>query len=218
MKHARYYAYAVLLPDGNVLVLGGRGGRKKHAPPKDDHEHEPGRALAEVEIPWDPNAVHEAELFSPATQTWATMASMSLDRLYHSNALLLPDGRVMMAGSNPSRRVDELRIEIYSPPYLFKGPRPRIESAPSRIGYGERFEVHTPEAEDIDQVALIRLSSTTHCVNSDQRYVGLAFDAGGSDLITTRMPENRNLAPPGYYMLFILREGVPSMAHFVHVS
>ncbi|HEX6302872.1 MAG TPA: galactose oxidase-like domain-containing protein [Anaerolineales bacterium] len=218
MKHARYYAYAVLLPDGNVLVTGGRSGRKKHAPPKDDHEHEPGRALAEAEIPRDPNAVHEAELFNPATQQWTTMAPMQLDRLYHSNALLLPDGRVMMAGSNPSRRVDELRIEVYSPPYLFKGPRPQIGAAPSRIGYGERFEIRAPEAEAIDQVVLIRLSSTTHCVNTDQRYVGLAFKAEGPDTISARVPENRNLAPPGYFMLFILRDGIPSLARFVHVT
>ena len=219
MKHARYYVYAVLLPDGNVLVLGGRSGTKKHDHPKDDHrEHEPGQPLAAEDLPHDPRAVHEAELFDPTTRKWTTLAPMALDRLYHANALLLPDGRVMVAGSNPSRRTNELRIEIYSPPYLFKGPHPQIEAAPAQIGYGAWFEIRTPQAGSIGQVVLIRLSSTTHCLNTDQRYVGLEFNVSSPDTIAARMPENRNIAPPGYYMLFILQDGVPSTARFIQVT
>jgi hypothetical protein len=143
---------------------------------------------------------------------------MQVDRLYHAGALLLPDGRVLVVGSNPARRVNERRIEIYSPPYLFRGPRPIIEEVPSQVAYGESFAIGTPLAEDIDEAALIRPSSTTHCLSTDQRYVGLEITARHANTITVSMPDNPNLAPPGYYMLFILRKGIPSVATFIQVS
>jgi hypothetical protein len=214
MEFARYYNYAVILPNRQVLVVGGRSGLKGHVhEPAPGHEH---HALAADPIP-DKNAVYKAELFDQDTEEWTTLAPMKVDRLYHANALLLPDGRVLVAGSNPERRVNELRIEIYSPPYLFKGPRPVIEDAPSDVAYGATFTIGTPVADDIDEVALIRPSSTTHCLNTDQRYVGLEITAHSPNQITVRMPDNPNLLPPGYYMLFILRDGIPSVAVWVRV-
>ncbi|MBZ0299185.1 MAG: DUF1929 domain-containing protein [Anaerolineae bacterium] len=220
MHYARYYCYAVLLPDQTVLVVGGREGLKGHqhtpgSEPTDDHIH-----LADVlpPPPQDPKAVRAAEIFDPATGQWTHAAPMQVDRLYHSGALLLPDGRVMVTGSNPARGQADRRIEIYQPPYLFKGPRPVIESAPEAVNYGTAFEIVTPQAAEIDTVALIHPMSTTHCFSTEQRYVGLEITARQADRIQVSVPTNRSLLPPGYYMLFVLREGIPSVAPFVRVS
>jgi hypothetical protein len=146
------------------------------------------------------------------------MADMKVDRLYHSNALLLPDGRVMTAGSNPQRTINELRIEIFWPPYLFKGDRPLITKYPKNISYAKTFEIESPQSPDIIDVALIRSTVTTHCVNTEQRYVGLKFSSKDSSTLAVELPSNKNLVPPGHYLLFILNnDGVPSIAPFVQV-
>jgi hypothetical protein len=211
MAHARYYAYAVLLPDGSVFVMGGRSGKKGHV-------HDAGYDPETGEVASAPNCVHEAELFDPATETWTRLAEMTVDRLYHSGALLLPDGRVLTAGSNPARRIDELRIETYRPPYLFRGPRPTVDSAPEHVGYGRPFEVETPDAVDVDEVVLIRQSSTTHCLNTDQRLVELPIDDRRDGVLALSVPDEPNLLAPGYYLLFVLRDGVPSEAPFVRIG
>jgi hypothetical protein len=217
MMHPRYYAYSVILPDRGVLVVGGRMG-------KGDHRHGPPAAMSQREHeasdrpPQDPQAIHEAELFDPDTQTWRLLAPMRRDRLYHANALLLPDGRVMAAGSNPSRGSNELSIELYRPPYLFRGERPVIEEVTNSIHYGQTFEMRTPDASDITEVALIRPSATTHCVNPEQRYVGLQFRAVDGSALRIEAPPDAWLAPPGYYMAFVLRDGIPSEARFVRLS
>ena len=172
-------------------------------------------AADEHTIPHDAHAVLEPELFNPEKRQWTTMAPMQVDRLYHSNALLLPDGRVMAAGSNPARGINELRIEIYHPPYLFRGPRPEITQAPTAIPYGQAFEIEA--ADDITEVALIRPAATTHCLTTS-RYVGLPFSQLSANRIVAVVPPNKNLAPPGYYMLFVVRQGIPSKAKFVQLQ
>ncbi len=209
MKFPRYYVYAVILPDRKVLVLGGRRGEKGMG-----HMGEPGGDM----VPQDPNAIHEAELFDPDTEEWTTMAAMKLDRLYHANALLLPDGRVMAAGSNPDRRINELRIETYRPPYLCQGTRPTIQDAPSQISYGNEFPISTPDADDLEAIALIRPTATTHCTNTEQRYVGLPIISRGPGKVVAKVPENHALVPPGYYMLFIARGSLPSEAKIVRLA
>ena len=221
MKHARYYAYAVILPTKEIVVMGGRSGEKKT-----HHSALPAPATGHGEHgdegtpnpPQDPLAVREIELFDPDTEQWRAAASMQVDRLYHSNALLLPDGSVLMCGSNPAEKITDLRIEIYCPPYMFKGPRPAIEEVPSMISYDEEFEIKTADAASISHVALIRQSVTTHCVNTDQRYVGLAITGRNPQAIHVKLPRNPNLAPPGFYMLFIIRDGIPSIAKFVLIT
>ena len=123
------------------------------------------------DIEHHPDAVMEPELFTIHDQQWKPMADMKVDRLYHSNALLLPDGRVMTAGSNPQRTINELRIEMFRPPYLYKGDRPLITKYPENVSYGKTFELESPQLEDIIDVTLIRSTVTTHCVNTEQRYV-----------------------------------------------
>ncbi|MCI0562881.1 MAG: galactose oxidase early set domain-containing protein, partial [Nitrososphaera sp.] len=129
-------------------------------------------------------------------------------------ALLLPDGRVLSAGSGRFG-VDQFSAEIYSPPYLFNGPRPVITSAPTTLQYGTNFTVATPDASRIASVSLIRLGSVTHAFNFEQRFMKLAFlpISGGLDV---QPPASENLAPPGYYMLFLVDNiGVPSVASFI---
>jgi hypothetical protein len=193
MSFPRMYGNAVVLADGTVLVVGGGRG--------------PGI--------YD-NPVKEAELFDPATETWTTMAAQVAPRIYHSTAVLLPDGRVISAGQDKGSF--QFTAEIYSPPYLFKGPRPQIASAPSSVGYGGSFMISTPDASSIQRVALVRPDAVTHSINFDQRYVDLSFTVG-SGSISVMGPPTPNHAPPGPYMLFIVSSsGVPSIASWVTVA
>ena len=197
MAKPRAFHNSTVLPNGTVLVTGG------------------GTALDGHDVT---KAVFAAELWSPATETWQTLASASVPRLYHSTALLLPDGRVLSAGSgNDTGAIDQTQGQIFSPPYLFKGARPTITSAPGVISYGGTFSVQTPDAASIASVSLIKPGSVTHAFDEDQRFVPLTF-AAGAGALTIQAPANANLAPPGYYMLFLVNtNGVPSIASFVRL-
>jgi hypothetical protein len=202
LHHARVMPDAVLLPDGKVLVM--NGSSRGHA----DN---------------GANPVWEAEMYDPQANTWTDMAPMSVPRLYHATALLLPDGRVMTAGTDSVWNPDpfhtaETRVEIFSPPYLSRGPRPTISAAPATVLYGSQFAIGTPEAAAVTTVALMRCGTSTHSFNPDQRHVGLRIVSRSSASITVEAPPNGNVAPPGQYMLFILRDGVPSVARFVKVK
>ena len=166
--------------------------------------------------PISPRGVLQAELWSPDTETWTTMAPTQMPRIYHSTAILLPDARVAVSGSgNIAGGTDQTNLEIYSPPYLFKGARPTITSAPSLVKYGSSFFVQTPDGAGIRAVNLIRPGAATHNFDQDQRFVPVTFSvvSGG---IQVNAPSNSNLLPPGYYMLFLVSNaGVPSVAKFV---
>ncbi len=204
MAFPRDYHNLTILPDGSVLATGG----------------------GETTGATDPTtAVFEAELWAPATETWTTMAAMRVPRLYHSTALLLPDGRVLVAGGGrnagagaPTNANDKLSAEIFSPPYLFKGPRPTITAVPTTIQYATDLFVTTPSASAIATVALLRTGSVTHAINQDQRFIPLTFQPATGGL-TVQGPADANLAPPGYYLLFIVdANGVPSVARFVRLQ
>jgi PKD repeat protein len=159
-------------------------------------------------------AVLEGEIWSPTTKQWTRVAAMSEARMYHSTALLLPDGRVVTAGGESTGR---LHAQVYSPPYLFKGPRPEITDSPSSVPYSRTFTVDT-NASDIDKVAIIRPSGVTHAIDMNERYVPLSFSASDTQLTVTG-PANANEAPPGYYMLVVVNSnGVPSVAKWVHLG
>jgi galactose oxidase-like protein/fibronectin type III domain protein/glyoxal oxidase-like protein len=181
-----------LLPDGNVLATGGSSGDGF------DNANAP---------------VFAAEIWNPATEQWTTLAGNTTYHGYHSNALLLTDGRVLTTGGD-----GQPNTEIFSPPYLFKGTRPSITSAPTSVNYGQTFLVQTPNATSIAKVTWIRLPSVTHAFDMNQRINRLSFSQATGGLNVTA-PSNPNLCPPGHYMLFILDgNGVPSVAKIVQIT
>jgi galactose oxidase len=198
MAHARRQLNATLLPDGRVLVTGGSAG-----PGFDDGT----------------SAVLPAEVWDPATDTWTTLAAAADYRGYHATALLLPDGRVLSAGGRlPGTSTPQPTAEVFSPPYLFQGPRPRITAAPAGIVPGDGFHVVTPDATHVSRVTLLRLGSATHAFDMNQRFLELAFTRNG-DGLDVKAPATSALAPPGDYMLFLLSStGVPSLARVVRVA
>jgi hypothetical protein len=198
MANQRRNANATLLPDGTVLVTGGTSGAVF-----DDYTH----------------PVFPAELWNPATGSWSTMASLSTYRGYHSVALLLPNGTVLSGGGqcSASQGCNPNSAEIFSPPYLFAGPQPTITSAPATISGGQTFFVGTPNAANITQVSWIRLGAVTHTFNQEQRISFLGFSQATGGLNITA-PPSANLAPAGFYMLFLLSNGVPSVASIIQVD
>jgi galactose oxidase-like protein/Kelch motif protein len=198
MASPRRHLNATLLPDGRVVATGGTstGGFSDLG-----------------------GATHAAEVWDPSTGEWSTWASAAVSRVYHSTTLLLPDGRLLHAGSGDGANLPrELNAELFTPPYLLRGPRPAITAAPSSVAYGEAFEVSSPDAGAVTRVTLVRLPSVTHSFDQNQRFVPVAFarSAGG---LTVTAPANAAIAPPGHYMLFLLdADGIPSVARIIRIS
>lgn len=193
MHFPRRQHNGVILPDGKILIVGGSSGSGF------DNSSTP---------------VLPAEMWDPATGQFTVMASIAVYRGYHSTALLLPDGRVLSAGGN----IGGPNAQLFSPPYLFAGARPSIASAPTSASYGQSVFVGTPDAASISQVTLLRAGSVTHTNNMSQRFMRLSFTQTSTGLNVT-LPANANLAPPGYYLLFILKgTGVPSVGSMVQIS
>ena len=155
---------------------------------------------------------------------------MQVTRQYHSTALLLPDGRVLSSGGGICGDCDAQgylakNAEVFSPPYLYRqdgsgqlAPRPTITSSPGTVSYNAPFTINTPSPGAIGKVAMVRLGAVTHSVNMEQRYVPLSFTTGGGN-ITATAPLNANIAPPGFYMLFLIgTDGVPSVANMVRID
>ena len=218
LNNARWYSSGVLLPDGNVIAVSGA-------------------TRDEVIAPGSEGPVMQAEMYNG--RAWVPLESAARVRTYHNTAILLPDGSVLVGGHSPinngygpkgdnstqpmtgTNNLKDPSFEILKPPYLFRGPRPVIDHAQKGIGWGKRFAVGTSEAPDVKKVVLYRLPTTTHITDADQRAVELNFRSheGYLDVVA---PPNGNVAPPGYYYLFILTgEGnklIPSKARIVHVG
>ena len=157
-------------------------------------------------------------IYDPETLSWAEMDELTYPRRYHSVALLLPTGEVMATGGQST--AGESEIEVFQPPYLFRGPRPTITSvAPDPIHHGSPFTIETPNAADIAKVTLVRPMAATHQTDSEQRVIPLSFTAAGATTLAATAPSPghpHGLAPKGYYMLFLINStGVPSEATFV---
>lgn len=190
----KMYGSAVLLPDGKVLETG--GGLHNRA-----------------------NPVFSTSVFDPVTETYDTVATDPEPRGYHSTAFLLPDGRVMTTGDNPGNNSWNHQVSLYTPPYLFKGPRPEITSLiDPEWNYGDtqRITVDRP----IAKAELIRPAAVTHSSDPNQRFVDLPLTVDGNGLtVDLNVTGNPNIAPPGWYMLFAVdANGVPSVAEWVRLG
>ena len=153
-------------------------------------------------------------MYDQDTDVWRPLAEQSFPRAYHSTAVLLPDGRVMSGGDTADDGGGS-SLELYSPPYLFKGDRPTITSAPTKVQVGQTFDVVTPDT--IDRVVLMRPNAITHTCEMNARHVELVFTpiTGG---VRVTGPPSRLVAPLGWYMMFVLNElGVPSVAKWVRI-
>jgi len=202
MVQARVEMEATILPNGKLLVDAGSA--------QDEDAS---------------TASLQAQIYDPASNSFSSAGSNAFPRLYHNTQLLLPDGTVLLTGGNPAQGVFESHIEIYQPTYLFNpdgSPATRPKSAtnaPSSITYGQSLTLSTPDAATIASVVLMKAGSVTHSFDMDQRYVGLSFTSGQSGSLKVTGPPNSNIAPPGYYMLFLVNKaGTPSLASWVQIS
>ena len=195
------YPSMVLLPNGNVFETGG--------------------GLIDREDPvYEASMINVANLEAgkPASSVYTSMATDPVPRGYHSQSMLLPDGRVLSIGNNPGDGSFEMRMSVYSPPYLFHGARPQITGVQSAGNwtYGGNYNISTNSP--VISAELIRPASVTHQSDPNQRFVALPISGTGTNL-SLNLTSNPNIAPPGWYMLFVTNaNGVPSVAKWVHVG
>ncbi|MEU1667849.1 kelch motif-containing protein [Streptomyces sparsogenes] len=198
------YPSSVILPDDTVLTTNGSGDYR-------------GRGGSNV---------LRAEIYDPRTNTSRGVADPLVGRNYHSGALLLPDGRVMTFGSdslfsddaNTKPGTFQQQIDLYTPPYLFRGARPALaDTAPRTLRRGATTTYRARYASAIQRVRLIRPGSFTHVTNVEQRSIAVDFITSG-DSVSVRIPDDPSLVPPGWYMLTVVDDqGIPSEAVWVKV-
>jgi hypothetical protein len=196
LKNPRMHHSAVILPDRTVFVCNGSKGEED---------------IGKSTLP--------AEIYNPATNTWTAVETPIVNgRVYHSVAVLLPDGRVVVAGGNPQRGVYENRIEIYSPAYISQ-TRPKISSAPTLAKYNTKITIQTNvPATNIKWVHIIRPMAPTHGLDTEQRLIDLPITYKSGNSVTVQITNNRNLVMPGYYMLFVVNNNnIPSVASWIQI-
>ena len=219
LHHARWFPTGVVLPDGRLLALNGTTSDGVLAPGADI-------------------AIHDTELYDPATNSWTDMAPESRDRGYHNAAILLPDARVLSSGNTPlptfygSRRTflpgvtnnaqGDPSFQVWSPPYLFYGPRPRITHAPHAVAWGSTFTIEVDDPSSIRTVMAMRTPGQQHVVDSNTRELELAFTRTGPHTLTVTAPPTGTVAPPGLYYLFVDRQNpkglTPSVARLFFIG
>ncbi|WP_405488751.1 galactose oxidase-like domain-containing protein [Streptomyces sp. NBC_00096] len=199
------YLSSVLLPDDSVFTTGGSADYR-------------GRGASDI---------RKAQFYYPRTDIFVAAASPTVGRNYHSEALLLPDGRVATFGSDPlfadkdNTRLGkfEHRLEVYSPPYLYRDAarRPVLGEGPAELAPGARATFRAPRAERIQRARLMRPSAVTHTTDVEQRSVELGLEKTAGT-VTVTVPADPTLVPPGWYMLFVTdADGTPSVAKWLRV-
>jgi len=238
------------IPYARILVIGGGGSRWGAPGNRPTCQDKPGRSVEMIDLPplsgtpaWkDAADLHDkrcngnaillpdgtvlvcggaigttigCEIYDPDNDSWIKADPLKYERMYHSVALLLPDGKVLItSGDTGNKR----KMELYSPPYLFRGPRPSYTIPDHHIHHDAEFSIHSPDACRIKKIGFMRPSAVTHQTDTEQRYIPLHFDRHGKCELRIRAPKSGAIAPPGYYMLFIVDDcGIPSEARFVQL-
>ncbi|MGH7750793.1 MAG: galactose oxidase-like domain-containing protein, partial [Candidatus Dormibacteria bacterium] len=219
LHHPRWFVSGVSLPDGRVLALNGAD--------KD-----------EVIDPGSEMAVRTPELYDPVTNKWSDVSAESRDRTYHNSAVLLPDGRVLSGGHSPipasygahhtvmpgvtANNDKDPSFQIWSPPYLFYGTRPRITHAPHAVAWGSSFSINVDDPGSIKQVVAMRTPSQQHVNDNDTRTLELTFTQTGPHTLTVTAPPTGVVAPPGSYYLFVNKQNpkglTPSVARILFIG
>jgi hypothetical protein len=212
---ARANANAVLLPDGSMVVVGGGSGFQAGGAAEGG---------AGNYVTYGDGRARQVEIYDPDSDSWVLGPAQREDRTYHSTAVLLPDGRVFSAGDDryPSESDGAFSLtdnaEIYSPPYLFTGSRPKIDAAPQTAAWGDRFGIES-DGGTVDRAVLMAPGATTHAFDQHQRHVELEVARTvanqGVDVVA---PPSGEVAPEGWYMLFLLDDGVPSKASWLRID
>ena len=198
----REWANATVMADGKVFVNGGSG---------EDNE------LVRVS--------YDSYIWDPATGGWTLGGTAANPRLYHSTALLLPDGSVLTGGGGAPGPVNNLNAEIYYPPYLYSNdgsgspaPRPTIVSASALVKAGQQISLTMDGTGSLGRVTLLRIGEATHSTNLQQRFFNLAFSQSGNT-VTAQLPNNGNDLLPGFYLIFAFSSGgTPSVAQVTQVG
>ncbi len=200
LSSQRRLVNATLLADGQVLATGG----------------------SQV---WNEltGVAYTADIWNPKTGQWSQGAAAARARLYHSNALLLPDASVLVSGGGAPGPQNNTNAEIYYPPYLFTAnggiaQRPTIDAAPMSVDIGKTFAIDVGSASGISRVTLVKTGSATHGWNMEQRFMDLTFKANGTR-VSVQAPTRAANAPPGWYQLFVFdAAGVPSVSKIVRIG
>ncbi len=220
MENSRANVSVVMLPDGKAWAVGGQTGGQWN----DEEEGD------DFVIDY----IYETEMYDPATDRWSPTKALMHPRQYHHTATLLPDGRVLVTGGQDPTRAGKLlggrerdirSYEIYSPPYLFaddgsERERPSVPRDVTAARYGETFElpVALANGQRIASVVMITPNSETHHTGTG-RSIELNFEQLGDDALAVTAPSTSTVAPPGFYMLFVVdTAGTPSVAKFVQVA
>ena len=195
----REWANATLLADGKVFVNGGSA---------EDNQ--------EIRVSYD------SYIWDPATWNWTKGGTAKKERLYHSNALLLPDATVLTGGGGAPGPVTQLNAEIYYPPYLYTSTgapahRPVIAGAPATAMGDTTMSLTMSSTAKVSRVTFVRVGAVTHSFNPQQRFFDLPFTQTGTN-VSAQLPSNGNDLLPGYYMVFVFNAaGTPSTARFVQL-
>ena len=197
------YPITVLLPNDEVLVTGGsRYYRGMHGSDNRD-----------------------TRIYNAATNSFSWAADSITGRDYHSGGILLPNGSVLTLGGNPlyankqdtAPQTFNQEIDVYYPPYFFRGPRPRVASAPRVMALGHSYLIKVTQA-GIQNLRLMRPDNPTHVTDVNQRSIAVNFTQAGNGELRITIPSNDNLVPPSYYMLFAVNgNGLPSAGYWVRV-
>lgn len=223
LHNARWFTQPTPLPTGQVLLTSGA---------RNDEVVLPG-----AELP-----VTQPELYDPQSNTFTTMALPERSRTYHNNAVLLPNGQVLVGGNAPislaygverdlipgvtGNNDKDPSFELYNPPYLHRGDRPHIDSVQAGVAWGADFSIRTSDAEEVSKVVLMRMPAPQHVMDNDTRTLDLPFMHGKDGELVATTPPDGIAAPAGYYYLFVNKPAdrderggdVPSVARIVQIG